>query len=305
MLGRVDVAAVADIGGHRLRLPAIAADQEAAVGQGGGGAEEELLHPRFTVGQAVAEESEVAGEAVVRRHGMVRRGIERVVDRHALRRAEAGVCIDDGRAAAVGQDHVEPRQRPGDGVRGIAAHLVERRGGVDVPEQLQRVGAGVVEDTVDQFSVEHTDARRLHDDVGMRRLGEDGTQPVGGGGVDDRAGIGGRIDVAVLLPVEGVGLVEGDVVAVGGEGGEDAAVIGRGPVPVARQEAGAVEGDLHAAVLVVRRATMARSSSARWAQVWRVRMVWRPEAISASRTSRSSRIESNARSVSGPLRTLR
>jgi len=39
-------------------------------------------------------------------------------------------------AAAIGQHHVEVRQRGGDRMIGVGAHLVERRGGVDIPEDL-------------------------------------------------------------------------------------------------------------------------------------------------------------------------
>ncbi len=68
------------------------------------------------------------------------------------------------------------------------------------------------------------------------------------GGVDHDAGVVRRLDVAMALPVEGVGLVEGDVVAVPRQLAQHAAIVGRRAVPVRRQQAGAVEGDLHAAV---------------------------------------------------------
>src|SRR6185437_1748517 len=48
------------------------------------------------------------------------------------------------------------------------------------------------------------------------------------------------------LTVECIGLVEGDVVAAAREIAQEPAVIRRGAVPVGRQQAGAVERDLHA-----------------------------------------------------------
>jgi hypothetical protein len=50
-------------------VPARAAEQEAPVGARGR-AEEELLHPRLAVGQPVAQEREVRGEAGIGRDRM-------------------------------------------------------------------------------------------------------------------------------------------------------------------------------------------------------------------------------------------
>ncbi len=57
-----------------------------------------------------------------------------------------------------------------------------------------------------------------------------------------------RLDIAVLLPVEGVGFVEGDAVAAPGEVAQQAAIVGGGAVPVGGQQARSVEGDLHAVI---------------------------------------------------------
>ena len=54
---------------------------------------------------------------------------------------------------------------------GFGAHLVERRGRIDVPENLQRVGPRMFDDAGDQLVVEHADAARLDDDVGGAALG--------------------------------------------------------------------------------------------------------------------------------------
>ena len=51
-------------------------------------AQEELLDSRLTIGQAIAEKPELALEARVGRDRMMRRGIQRVVNRNAIARAE-------------------------------------------------------------------------------------------------------------------------------------------------------------------------------------------------------------------------
>ena len=104
-----------------------------------------------------------------------------------------------------------------------------------------------------------------------------------------------------LLPVEDVGLVEGDVVAKRGERLQQAAIIGGGAVPVRRQQARPVEGDVHSAASraeaprPARRgtaATIASSSSTRCAQVWRWRMV-----SQAARRERAARGPDRAAAV--------
>jgi hypothetical protein len=105
-----DVADRADVGRHRLVVPAVAADEERPLGRRDGGVQEELLHPGLAVGQAVGEEAQVRGEARLGRHGMVRRGVERVVDRVRHPAPGGRVGRDHRRAAAVGHDHVEQRQ---------------------------------------------------------------------------------------------------------------------------------------------------------------------------------------------------
>ena len=175
-------------------------------------------------------------------------------------------------------------------MRGVAAHLVQRRRGVDIPEDLERMGRGVARDPLDQLGIEHADPARLDDDVGVGRFGKNTAQPLGRRRVHHRSRIGGRLDVAMLMPIERVRFVEDDIVAMPRQRRQDAAVIGRRPVPIGGQQAGAVESDLHAGTPVWRLAATASSSSARWVQVWRARIVSSPEAIKDRRKAGSSRI---------------
>ena len=64
------------------------------------------------------------------------------------------------------------------------------------------------------------------------------------GGIDDDARPVGVGDVAVLLALVGVGLVEGDLVAARGECADDPAVVGGRAVPVGGDQARAEEGDI-------------------------------------------------------------
>ena len=88
-------------------------------------------------------------------------------------------------------------------------------------------------------------AARLDHHVGYGGAGDSRAQPVIGRGIDHDAAPGRRRDVAMALPVEDVGLVEGDVVAERGERPQQAAIVGGGAVPVGRQQARTVEGDVH------------------------------------------------------------
>ena len=73
----------------------------------GRGLQEEFLHPRLPVRQPVAEEGEIAANRGSGAHREVRGRIERVVDRHARRRAEATIGIHHRRAAAIGEHQVD------------------------------------------------------------------------------------------------------------------------------------------------------------------------------------------------------
>ena len=68
VLARVDMPDVPHVRRHRLVFPAVAADEETAVGKPRRRVEEEFFDARLAVGQAVAEEGEVGGEARLRRH---------------------------------------------------------------------------------------------------------------------------------------------------------------------------------------------------------------------------------------------
>ncbi len=196
------------------------------------GIEEELLDARLAVGKAVAEERQVGLEGGFGRHGVMRRGVEGIVDRHAAACAERLVGRDDRRPSAIGEDEVEAREGAVERMVAILSELRQGGGRVDVPEDADRIGPGVPHHAFDQHVVVDPDAARLDHDIGVPGLRHHLGDPLVGRRIDHHFGPVGRVDVPMLLPVEGVGLVEGRAVAAGMKVPDHAAVIGGGAVPI-------------------------------------------------------------------------
>jgi hypothetical protein len=277
VIHRVHVSDVADVGGHRFVVPAVAAEQEATVGHGAGGLEEELVDARLAVGDAVREEREIGDEAGLGRGLEVGVGIERVVDGDAEAGAERLVAAHHRIAAAVGEHHVVAGDEGAERIGRVVARAVERGGRVDVPEHHLVVRALVREHARLEELVEDAHAARLDDHVrapGLLERAQGGA--LVGAGVDDHPGPGRIGDVAVLLPIERVGLVEGDAVAARGERPEDAAVVGGRAVPVGRDQARPEEGDCQRSSIHV---------GARWGKGERGEMVAFQAALAARRGS--------------------
>ena len=304
MVARGDVAERADVRRQRAVVPAGAAEQERARGRQLRRAQEELLHARLAVREAIAEEGEVAREPLVALDGVVRLGVERVVDGHAVTRAERPVALHDGIAAAVGEDEVVARHQRAERVVLVRLHARERRGRVDVPEdgraraELEHGGL--------ELGVEHADAAGLHDHV--RTCGAVERLAPACRLEDDDLGPAGIVEVAVLLALVGVRLEEGDAVPALVERADEPAVVRRRAVPVGRDEAGGEPGDPHAAASSGRpssSAQIARSSSTRCAQVCRARIVSSPCDASDAASTSSCRTASRAFRISAPSRARR
>ena len=168
---------------------------------------------------------------------MMRSGIERVVDRHAASGTEALIGIDHRRPAAISEDEIDLSDRTPHRVVLVGAHLVQRRGGIDVPEDLKRVGPCMLDHSGDQLVVEYADSARLHHDVGSARFLEHGAQALGSRRIDNRACPRLRLHVPVLLALIGIRFVKRDLVAAAREVAQQSAIIGRGAVPPRRQQA--------------------------------------------------------------------
>ena len=213
--------------------------------QAPGGLEEEGVDPRLAVRHPVAEKAQRAGEARVGRLREVGVGIERVVDRHAAAGAQMPVGADHRIAAAIGADEVEAR---GSAARNGSAGSASTRSSVagastsqnsdDLPGPAGRQHAGL------ELGVEHPDAARLdqHVELATPRPRAAASPSAVAGQTTTRAQSRIR-DVAMLLPLVGVGLEEGDLVPARRQRLEQPAIIGGGAVPVGRDQARAVEAD--------------------------------------------------------------
>ncbi len=157
MISGAHVAEPADVAGHGLVVPTIAAKQEAAVCQPLGRVQEEGFDARLAVRQSIGQQRQVGFEPGLAQHGMVGLRIEGVVDRPAVRRTEGAIGLHHRGAASVGQHHVQIRQPPAQRVLGIGPQLGQGGGGVHVPEDAQGARTRQVEDAEQGF-VENADA---------------------------------------------------------------------------------------------------------------------------------------------------
>jgi hypothetical protein len=245
VVARIDVAEPADVGRHRLVVPAIAAEQEFLQRQTPRGVDEEFLDPRLAVGKPVAEKCEVAGEALVVRNPVVGLRVHCIVDRHAQARAEAPVGGDHSVAAPIGQDGVVARHVAPERIVDVGGHRVERCRGVHIPEDDCAVRSAQLGDGALQLAVEHTDAAEFYDHVGVRGGLQRPLHRVDGGLEDGDLRPFRVVDVAVRLALEGVGFVKGELVTARGERLQQAAVIGGGAVPIGGDEARTEKGETH------------------------------------------------------------
>ena len=171
--------------------------------------------------------------------------VQRVVHRHARPRAVGEVCLHDRVAAAVGEDQIVLGDQRPERIFRVAGHPIERGGRIDVPERHQRLGPLQLQHGPLQQFVEHADPTRLDHQIGtvgaLHRL----ECSIGGVVVDHYTGPLGIGQITMLLPLEGVRLIERDAVPPLIQRADDPAIVRRRPVPVRRDQAGSEEGDVH------------------------------------------------------------
>src|SRR5690606_36171032 len=92
-------------------LPPRATQQEASAWQTACGMEEEAVHASFSIGQAIAQKSEIGGEAGMGRNREVGLRIEGIVDGDTLPGAELAIGGHHRLTTAVGEDEIESRER--------------------------------------------------------------------------------------------------------------------------------------------------------------------------------------------------
>src|ERR671924_1134168 len=89
-----------------MLLPTIATEQKAPLRQRPGRLKKEGMHARLPVRQAVAQKPKRAGKARLRRHRIMRGGIQGIVYWHTGAGAERQVGVDHWSTAAVGTDQI-------------------------------------------------------------------------------------------------------------------------------------------------------------------------------------------------------
>src|SRR6478609_1637044 len=102
-------------------------------------------------------------------------------------------------------------------VGGIRADPFERRRCVDVPEESEGTVTPQTRNALFEQLVEDADTTRLNQEIGVARLFESPADAVFRRRIDNDPRPVRVRDVAVLLSVEGVGLVKGDAMPVGSE----------------------------------------------------------------------------------------
>src|SRR5579864_514445 len=299
---------VSDVLRQPLAAPTFASEDELKLRRELGGPQKELLNPRLSVRQAIADKNKIAREARLRRHGMVRVRIYGVVNWTAVLRAQSQVVLDDGISAAVSENKIVMWNQSAKRIIGIFFHAGQSCGRIHIPKSRASPGRTTIQDFGLKPFVVGPDAAVLDDQIDIASFRYYCLQ-IARCFIDSDIRIVNLGAVAIQLPVIDVGLGKCNLVAQPVQVFVNSAVVGRRAVPITRCEAGTEHVDFHAEnpSLVVGRSSLAElredeqranfpcnsvqiSSScwARCAHVCRSRIVSSPFAASCCR-ARSSR----------------
>lgn len=212
MIFRVDMSQQTHIERRWLALPPIATEQKPALWQPTGGLQKELLYPEFPIRKTIAYEQQIALHFRPGSDGEVRRWVERIVDRMAYPCAESVICLHHRPAATVGKDYVKSRDKPREWVIGPGFDALESRGCVDVPECAYPAASKIRYRLVQVF-IQHSYAAGLDHYVRIARLFQRLIGSCGIGAINDHARIWRIINVTVVLPIEGIWLEKGHLMA--------------------------------------------------------------------------------------------
>ena len=227
-----DVADALHVGWKFFGFPSRSPQQKPLVWQPPRGIEEESVDPGFTVRQAVAEKSQLGFESRDRldRKMMVR--IERVVNRHAIARANGAVSLHDGSATAIGKNNVVARNSLAQMMGGVRSYFVQCCGSIDVPIGAARP-RGRFHHCAFEFPVENANAAGFDKKIrGANRLFKRALPSFRGRGIDNYLGPFRIQNIAVALPLECIWLKENNLMSERGKRLQDAAVIGGGAIPI-------------------------------------------------------------------------
>jgi hypothetical protein len=143
------------------------------------------------------------------------------------------------------QDQVVARDQRTKGIAGIRREALECCRRVDVPVDRLCLWRFGIQHRLVQQGVERADATRLDDDVGAAGVLQRTAHAILARRfvcrIHDDPRPARVVDIAMPLPIAGIGFVERHVVSEPEEGPDDSAVVGGRPVPVRRHEARAEE----------------------------------------------------------------
>src|SRR5581483_5538268 len=134
MLSGTDMTNPANIPRKSLSSPPFTTKQKLKFWGAFGGCQKKLLDPCFTVRQAIANEGQIASEAVIRVHRIVSLGIKSVVDWETIPGAQIHVLLNYRIAAAVSKDKVVFRNQNAEGITGVIFHPRKSGRGINIPE---------------------------------------------------------------------------------------------------------------------------------------------------------------------------
>jgi hypothetical protein len=138
----------------------------------------------------------------------VRRRIKGVVDGHARSRTPTTVTSYDRLGPAVGEYEVEARNQRDEGIGGILLEPIQSGRSIDIPKRGERPQPLKLCDLRLKQLIKHTHAAGLYHHVGVPCLLQATKHVIRG--VHNYPRPNGILNIAVLLPVISIGLVEGD-----------------------------------------------------------------------------------------------
>src|SRR5262249_57170094 len=93
----------------------------------------EPMHPRFPVWQAVTQEPEAPGKPWIRRHGMMRHGVQGIINRYTGTRTKPQIGVDHWRAATIGENKIVLRDALAEGISRMPLHPVQPCRRIHIP----------------------------------------------------------------------------------------------------------------------------------------------------------------------------
>src|SRR5579864_7941851 len=229
---------------------------------------------------------------------MVRFRIKRVVNRVADGSAQTLVVIDERRAPAVSKNKIVFRNERAKCISMVGFHPRQSCRSIHIPEGDPRIIGAALQNFLFQKFIEYAHAAVLDHQIASGGLFQQHGNFISVF-INDGLYIAEITRVAVLQTVIGVGLCKYDSMAQRVKLFINPAIISRCAIPVGRRDAGPKDENLHREISW----QICMSCCARWAQVWRSRMVCNPFSASWWRAFPSRRRCRSCSVISTPSRT--